>query len=113
MYRPLPPQITIKKSNIDGLGLFSTCDIEEGYNLGISHIANNRFENKYIRSPLGGFMNHSNTPNCRLIKITPSLELSDNSTDTVLILITKQLIVANTELTKYYSLYKILEEETL
>ena len=113
MYRPLPPQITIKKSNIDGLGLFSTCDIEEGYNLGISHIANNRFENKYIRTPLGGFINHSNTPNCRLIKITPSLELSDNSTDTVLILITKQLIVANTELTTYYSLYKISEEETL
>ena len=113
MYRPLLPQITIKKSNIDGLGLFSTCDIEEGYNLGISHIANNRFENKYIRTPLGGFINHSNTPNCRLIKITPSLELSDNSTDTVLILITKQLIVANTELTTYYSLYKILEEETL
>ena len=113
MYRPLPPQITIKKSNIDGLGLFSTCDIAEGYNLGITHIANDNFENQYIRTPLGGFINHSNTPNCRLIKITPRLELSDNSTDTVLVLITKQLIVANTELTTYYSLYKILEEETL
>ena len=105
MYRPLPPQITIKKSNIDGLGLFSTCDIAEGYNLGITHIANDNFENQYIRTPLGGFINHSNTPNCTLIKTYPNLELSDNGGDIALVLVTKQLIVANTELTTYYSLY--------
>ena len=113
MYRPLPLEITIRKSCIDGLGLFTTCDIEEGHNLGITHIANDNFENQYIRTPLGGFINHSNTPNCTLVKINPSLELSDNGGDAILALVTKQLIVANTELTTYYSLYKILEEETL
>ena len=104
MYRPLPPEVTIRQSCIDGLGLFTTCDIEEGHKLGIAHIANDNFENQYIRTPLGGFINHSNTPNCRLIKIAPSLELSDDSYDTVLVLVTKQLIMANTELTTYYSL---------
>ena len=107
MYKPLPLEITIKKSNIDGLGLFSTCDIEEGHNLGITHIANANFENQYIRTPLGGFINHSNTPNCKLIKINPNPNLSDNGSDTVLVLVTKQLITTNTELTTYYSLYTI------
>ena len=107
MYRPLPLEITIRKSCIDGLGLFAICDIEEGHNLGITHIANDNFENQYIRTPLGGFINHSNTPNCTLVKINPSLELSDNGGDAILALVTKQLIVANTELTTYYSLYKI------
>ena len=45
MYRPLPLEVTIKKSHIDGLGLFSTCDIEEGHSLGVTHINNDRFEN--------------------------------------------------------------------
>lgn len=105
MYRPLPPEITIRKSFIDGLGLFATCDIEAGHNLGITHVANDNFENQYIRTPLGGFINHSNTPNCTLIKTYPNLELSDDGGDIALVLVTKQLIVANTELTTYYSLY--------
>ena len=127
MYRPLPPEVTIRKSCIEGLGLFTTCDIEEGHRLGITHIPNNNFANQYIRTPLGGFINHSDTPNCALIQIKPSLELSNSKTvsvaqwvdsainggDAVLVLVTKQLIVANTELTTHYSLYKISEEETL
>ena len=31
-YRPLPDEVSIKKSNIEGLGLFSTCAIKEGKN---------------------------------------------------------------------------------
>ena len=96
MYRPLPPEVTIKKSFIDGLGLFATCDIEAGHNLGITHVANDNFENQYIRTPLGGFINHSNTPNCTLIKTYPNmdrvhgLDLSDNGGDIALVLVTKQ-----------------------
>ena len=105
MYRPLPLEITIRNSCIDGLGLFTTCDIEAGHNLGITHVANDNFENQYIRTPLGGFINHSNTPNCTLIKTYPNLELSDNGGDIALVLVTKQLITTNTELTTYYSLY--------
>lgn len=96
MYRPLPSEVTIKESNIEGLGLFSTCNIEEEHNLGITHIENTDFENGYIRTPLGGFINHSNTPNCKIV-----------NNGTVLVLITKQPIPADTELTTFYALYEI------
>jgi SET domain-containing protein len=66
MYRPLPESLTIKESNIEGLGLFSTKMIVKGTNLGITHIKDNRFENGYSRTPLGGFFNHSDTPNCKV-----------------------------------------------
>ena len=63
-YRPLPKQVTIKKSNVDGLGLFAVEHIERETVLGVSHVTNINFENGYIRTPLGGFVNHSQEPNC-------------------------------------------------
>ena len=100
MYRPLPSEVTIAKSNIDGLGLFSTCDIAQGFELGITHVENSDFDNGYIRTPLGGFINHSNSANCKLVK--------DGD---VLVLVTKDIVPNNTELTTYYSLYNISDEE--
>ena len=38
MYKPLPDSLTIKESNIEGLGLFATCSISKGTNLGISDL---------------------------------------------------------------------------
>lgn len=67
LYRPLPDNVTIKNSSIEGLGLFSTKSISEGHNFGITHIKDSRFENGYSRTPLGGFFNHSTTPNCEVI----------------------------------------------
>ena len=64
MYRPLPPYLTVKSSNVDGLGLFAIEPIRKSTSLGISHVADRHFHNGYIRTPLGGFINHSNTPNC-------------------------------------------------
>jgi len=64
MYKPLPNGITIKKSPINGLGLFATEDIAEGHEFGITHVKNYWFENGYVRTPLGGFFNHSDNPNC-------------------------------------------------
>ena len=64
MYRPLPREVTIKKSFVNGLGLFATEDIKERHEFGISHVKDIRFENGYIRTPLGAFINHSETPNC-------------------------------------------------
>ena len=73
-YKPLPDNLTIKKSPIEGLGLFATKDIEIGENLGVSHIKlegkqtlqNSVYYNdgEVIRTPLGGFINHSDKPNC-------------------------------------------------
>ena len=62
-YRPLIDELTIKESKIDGLGLFATADMRAGIFLGETHIwENKRWE--YIRTPLGGFINHSMNPNC-------------------------------------------------
>ena len=62
MYRPLPKQLTIKNSPIEGLGLFATEDIKSNSFIGVTHVRDEQFENKYIRTPLGGFYNHSNEP---------------------------------------------------
>ena len=64
MYRPLPKELTIKKSYIEGLGLFATEFLPSNTKLGISHIKDKRFEDNYIRTQLGGFVNHSDVPNC-------------------------------------------------
>ena len=65
-YKPLPNLLTIKESKIQRLGLFASSKIEKGKMIGITHIQNEEFENKYIRTPLGGFINHSDNPNCEL-----------------------------------------------
>ncbi len=68
-YRPLPMEVTVKNSSIEGLGLFSTQIISRGTNLGVSHVENSDFEDNRIRTPLGGFINHSQDSNSELIQI--------------------------------------------
>lgn len=63
LYKPLPSSLTISQSEIQGLGLFATEDIEESVEFGITHIKDRRFQDGYIRTPLGGFFNHSEEPN--------------------------------------------------
>lgn len=94
-YRPLPEEVTIKKSKIEGLGLFSTCAISKGTNLGITHIKDEIFEDEHSRTPLGGFINHSENPNVETIAIGKYLYL-----------ITLQDIMPNEEITLKYSWYK-------
>ena len=67
-YRPLPIGTTIKKSKIEGLGLYTLMDLEKDQDLGISHVVDKRFENNLIRTPLGGFINHSKNPNSIITK---------------------------------------------
>ena len=69
IYRPLPSSLTIKSSSIEGLGLFSTEFIENGRLLGITHVYDDGFEDGLIRTPLGGFFNHSEKPNIELRKV--------------------------------------------
>ena len=66
-FEPLPSSLTIKGSSIHGLGLFATDQIPSNIELGISHIKDDRFSHGYIRTPLGGFFNHSKKPNCEAI----------------------------------------------
>ena len=95
-YRPLPVEVTVKNSSIEGLGLFSTQIISRGTNLGISHIENSDFEDNRIRTPLGGFINHSEDSNSELIQIGKYYYL----------LINKD-IMPEEELTITYTLYKV------
>tara|TARA_R110000782_G_scaffold50540_2_gene109484 strand:+ start:165 stop:455 length:291 start_codon:yes stop_codon:yes gene_type:complete len=64
-YKPLPTGITIGNSKIQGLGLFSTTLFKSNTILGISH---HLVDYDIIRTPLGGFVNHSEQPNCELVK---------------------------------------------
>ena len=80
MYRPLPEQLTIKNSPIEGLGLFATQSIKTNSFIGVTHIRDEQFDNKYIRTPLGGFYNHSNNPTVmRMVSnILPTLKFGDS-----------------------------------
>ena len=64
MYKPLPDGLTIKESKVQGLGLFATKDFDKDVVLGIVHIKNKNFPHGYIRTALGAFYNHPDTPNC-------------------------------------------------
>ena len=64
MYKPLPEYLTIKESPIHGFGTYAIADIPLGTLLGITHVSDERFEHGEIRTPLGGYINHSTTPNC-------------------------------------------------
>ena len=79
MYRPLPGGLTIKKSPIEGLGLYATRDIKSNVFIGITHVLDERFENNYLRTPLGGFYNHSDKPNVQrmVTNILPKLKFDD------------------------------------
>lgn len=97
MYKPLPEGLTIKKSSVHGLGLFAKQDIVKGIELGITHVYNDKFENNYIRTPLGGFINHSNDPNVQLIEVNNNLLLT-----------TKRFIKKGEELFTKYQLYEVI-----
>ena len=72
-YNPLPSGLTVADSRISGHGVFTTRRLVAGTELGISHW---RVEREFIRTPLGGFINHSETPNCQRsqIRIKPGLD---------------------------------------
>ena len=72
-YRPLPSGLTVTDSRISGQGLFTTRRLVMGTALGISHY---RIDKEYIRTPLGGFINHAETPNCERsqVRIRPGFD---------------------------------------
>ena len=120
-YQPLPSCLTIKSSEIHGLGLFATENIPKGTNLGIAHVliphAEETFSQSYCRTPLGGFYNHSNTPNCE-IKSTIKYFINSAShhrlVTTIMELFAIKDIKEGQEITSNYILYKIdeIDEKT-
>ena len=79
MYRPLPDELTINSSKIEGLGLFATVKIKKNSFIGLTHIRDEMFEGKYIRTPLGGFYNHSKDSNIMKMvsDVIPKFKLGD------------------------------------
>ncbi len=104
MYKPLPDELTIKRSKVNGLGLFTEEDLPQGTNLGITHI---KIDNYIIRTPLGGFINHANDPNCAKVELRSN---GDNGTTPLRKkwnLVTIKDIKKGEELTLRYTFYKI------
>ena len=101
MYKPLPESVTIKPSGIHNLGLFADQDIKQATNLGMTHF---KVEDTIFRTPLGGFINHSNTPNCEKIALhADSREPFKKKWN----LITRQDIKKGEELTLKYTFYNV------
>ena len=106
MYRPLPESLTIKQSKVNGLGLFANEGIAQGTNLGTTHY---KLNGDYIRTPLGGFINHSNTPNC----VKAELRMTDEDLQGHQYhykkwnLITSQDIKGGEEVTLRYTFYHV------
>ena len=65
-YRPLPEGLTIMESKIEGLGLNdSRRFFKIGEVFGETHVfAVSTTRREWVRTPLGGFINHSEEPNC-------------------------------------------------
>ena len=59
-YKALPDSLHIRDSQIAGQGIFAKEDIPADTVLGLSHI----LLEEIFRTPLGGFINHSDDPNC-------------------------------------------------
>ena len=108
-YKPLPYGLIIKDSSIEGQGIFTTRDLRVGCNLGESHyridtsgmssINHEENENLLIRTPLGGFINHSDTPNCgrSQIRMKPGFDKWN--------IVVVENILAGSELTLKYTMY--------
>ena len=61
MYKPLPEELRLGFSEIHDIGLFAKQNIKVGTNFGMTHI---QISDTLIRTPLGGFINHSENANC-------------------------------------------------
>ena len=100
-YKPLPKEVAVRVSPIHGYGLFAIDNILYGTSLGISHVFAVGFKDNYIRTPLGGFINHSDTPNCHKV------QSHEDSALTYYILQTITDIKKGEELTVAYTIYTV------
>ena len=106
MYKPLPDSLVIRSSGIEGQGLFAKQNIPARENLGVTHI---KLGEKIIRTPLGGFINHLDDPNCTKSYTfvtnhdNPKIKYDHKQWN----LFTIKDIKAGEELTLEYSFYKI------
>jgi len=104
MYKPLPSYLTIKTSKVNGLGLFALKNITIGVNMGMSHM---KIKDTIFRTPLGGFINHADEPNCVKVEL---LMKNDSFDYKKWNLVAAQDIKEGEELTVRYTFYNINDE---
>ena len=104
MYTPLPDNLRLGFSDIHDIGLFAKEALPQATNLGMTHI---KIGENIIRTPLGGFINHANDPNC--IKVELRMTNEDNITFHYKKwnLVTIKDIEPDEELTLKYTFYKV------
>lgn len=103
-WRPLPDFLTISKSTIEGLGLITTKDLPIGTDLGVTHIYDKRFQDGYIRLPLGAFINHHEIPNCKAVFAEKDPFIGSLKHIRI---VTQNAIPAGTEITVKYVINKL------
>ena len=101
MYKPLLDELMVGSSKIHGTGILARVEIPAGINLGATHYPRAGQPHGFIRTPLGGFLNHSDRPNCRKV-----------DEGGVLHLVTNHGIEAGDELTVRYTLYELSDVES-
>ena len=106
MYNPLPANLKLDSSDIHDIGSFATEKIKRGRDLGVSHI---QLGKELYRTPLGGFINHSDKPNCTksMFRITNVNDVSTKMDYKAWRLFATQDIESGDELTLTYTFYKI------
>ena len=106
MYKPLPDSLTVKTSKVNGLGVFAKEVIPQATHLGMTHL---QFGKTLIRTPLGGFINHANDPNCVKVELLmtnhddPKLKFNYKKWN----LVTIKDIKKDEEITLKYTFYKV------
>ena len=102
MYKPLPKELRLGFSDIHDIGVFAKEAIPRATNFGMTHL---QFGKNLIRTPLGGFLNHSDDPNCEKVKLkfTNNKNFLFNKWN----LVTLKDIKEGEELTLTYTFYKL------
>ena len=105
MYKPLPENLRLGFSDIHDIGIFAKEAIPMATNLGMTHL---QFGKNLIRTPLGGFLNHSDDPNCEKVK----LKFTNEDKEPTYIfnkwnLVTLKDIKEGEELTLTYTFYNV------
>ena len=106
-YKPLPNFLTIKSSKIEGLGIFAVEKIYGDTCLGVTHVYDIRFKDNLIRTPLGGFINHSDNPNCIIRTQEEGVDQLQNGLPMIRYLHSLRSIESGEELLIKYTIYTL------
>ena len=99
------------------MGLFAIKAISKDTVLGISDVKDKsnsgRYSQGYIRTPLGGFINHSTQPNCIKVHVRSNLSpkhwppVKEGEEPSSIAMRASRDIKRSEELTVFYTLYKV------